>query len=216
MREEHLTVGRTARYFTLGESGEHLREVWFVCHGYGQLAADFLLLLEDLDDGRRLIVAPEGLSRYYTDHTAGTVGASWMTRDHRPAEIADYIGYLDALYEHVFQKADRASVSCVLLGFSQGAATASRWAALGRGTVDRLVLWAGMVPPDLDLERNGRPLRDLDLVLVVGTRDEVVTDQQLTREANRLTENSIGYRLLRFDGGHRLDAATLRTLAGIS
>ena len=38
-RELHLTVPRTARYWTLGEPGPGLRQVWIACHGYGQLAA---------------------------------------------------------------------------------------------------------------------------------------------------------------------------------
>ena len=41
MQEHHLSVERTARYYTLG-SLDGPRDVWFVCHGYGQLAARFL------------------------------------------------------------------------------------------------------------------------------------------------------------------------------
>ena len=36
--EHHLEVSRTARYWVLGEGTAAPREVWFVLHGYGQLA----------------------------------------------------------------------------------------------------------------------------------------------------------------------------------
>src|SRR5437867_9781706 len=65
LKEHHIGVSRTARYFTLGDSSREVGEVWFVCHGYGQLAARFLEKLRVLDDGRRYLVAPEGLSRFY-------------------------------------------------------------------------------------------------------------------------------------------------------
>jgi len=67
MREHHLIVPRSARYFTLGELGPGTRDVWFVCHGYGQLAGRFLRQFEPLMDGTRFVVAPEGLSRFYLE-----------------------------------------------------------------------------------------------------------------------------------------------------
>src|SRR5256885_15342195 len=62
MHEHHIGVSRTARYFTLGERLRGAAEAWFVCHGYGQPAARFLEKLRVVDDGRRPLVAPEGLS----------------------------------------------------------------------------------------------------------------------------------------------------------
>src|SRR5919202_1046254 len=103
MREHHITVTRTARYVTLGDVHEALRQVWFVCHGYEQLPARFRQPSEDLAEGPRLIVAPEALSRFYVESGAGTrhadvpVGATWMTREDRLSEIADYVSYLDGL-----------------------------------------------------------------------------------------------------------------------
>src|SRR6266550_3439645 len=130
--EHHLSVARTARYYTLGEPGA--TEVWFVCHGYGQLAGRFLRRFEPIADGSRLVVAPEGLNRFYVgsgEHRDQPVGATWMTREDRLNEIADYVKYLDAVYADVFGgKPTAARVRA--LGFSQGAATASRWVARAR------------------------------------------------------------------------------------
>ena len=39
----------------------------------------------------------------------------------------------------------------VLLGFSQGAATAARWYFMRSKQIDHLVMWASVFPPDLEL-----------------------------------------------------------------
>ena len=98
MREHSIKVRRSARYYTLGPDDERaVRDVWFVLHGYGQLAAQFIGIFEALNDGTRLIVAPEALNRFYVAgvETAPAaergVGATWMTREDRLNEIDDYV-----------------------------------------------------------------------------------------------------------------------------
>ncbi len=213
MQEHRVHVPRTARYFTLGAGGADARQVWFVCHGYGRLAHEFLREFHVLDDGTRLLVAPEGLSRFYTDHARQLVGASWMTREDRLAEITDYVKYLDAVHEHVFRSIQRSLVSVVVLGFSQGAAAAARWIALGRAVADRLVLWGEVPPADLDLEFAWAKLRDARLTIVVGNEDQYVDTSQLLKVEARLLEHEIPYETIMFDGGHRLDGSVLQSLA---
>ncbi|HEY6159391.1 MAG TPA: hypothetical protein VIV88_18240 [Gemmatimonadales bacterium] len=214
MQEHRVTVARSARYFTLG--GTEPREVWFACHGYGQLAARFLEKLRALDDGRRRLVAPEGLSRFYLSEraTERRVGASWMTREDRLAEIADYLGYLDAVYDDVFARCDRARVTVHALGFSQGAATVSRWTAMGKARIDRVVLWGGEFPPDLDLTRSdfAERLRAARLTLVYGRSDEYITPKVLAAVTERLEAHTIPYRAMPFDGGHELPDDVLKDL----
>ncbi len=211
MEEHYVAARRTARYYTLDPAGE-AREVWFVLHGYGQLAAFFLRHFEAIDDGHRLVVAPEGLSRFYLPGHQ-RIGASWMTKEDRLTEIDDYLAYLDALYDRVFETLDPSRVSVHVLGFSQGAATASRWTALGRVEADRLILWAGQLAHDLDLAAHAETLRRLNLTLVVGTEDEFVTPERLAGLEAILIEHSIPYRLRPFKGDHRLDIETLKLLA---
>ena len=219
MREHHITVSKTARYFTLGDASKSPRQVWFVCHGYGQLAARFLRHFEGLDDGQRLIVAPEALSRFYLDgtspgsHVDRRVGATWMTREDRLGEINDYVNYLDALYAHICGRVNRADVEVHALGFSQGVATVCRWVATGSATVDHLTVWAGFVPPDLDLEASQERFQSLRLLVVAGTRDEYAAPEQVAEHEARLRSHRIACRLVTFDGGHHLDGDVLRQLA---
>ncbi len=213
MRQHHLTINRKVRYATLGEASDRLRQVWFVCHGYGGLAHRFLEPFSALDDGSRLLVAPEGLSRYYVDHAARRVGASWMTAEDRLTDIADYVAYLDQLCDVMLGGIDRTAIQLCVLGFSQGAATVSRWTALGKADVDRLILWAGLVPPDLDLEVHGRRLRTARLTLVAGEADPAVRAATIEKTEARLREAEIPYEVVRFPGGHELDRDVLERLA---
>jgi len=211
MQEHVLATPRTARYYTLG-SPEGAADVWFVCHGYGQLASRFLERFRALESERRCIVAPEGLSRFYLTENPSErrVGASWMTREDRLHEIDDYVRYLDTLHTHVVPGNARVTA----LGFSQGTATVCRWAAFGAARIDRLLVWGGEVPPDLDLgdARVSVRLRGLSLTLVFGTKDQFFTPKIVATTESRLKQHKVDYERIQFDGGHEIDEATLRSL----
>jgi predicted esterase len=214
----HLRITRTARYETLGADHGSVSEVWFVVHGYGQLAADFIRPFEALNDGSRLIVAPEALNRFYlvaVDVPAAErpVGATWMTREDRENEIADYVAYLDALSTQLLAAVRQSAthVRVTLLGFSQGTATAARWLAQGGIQPDRLVLWGGFLPPDTQLD--SPRLRGPSLHMVIGSRDRFVNDDRLAAEEQRLASGKLPYRLLRYEGGHGVTRERLTELA---
>ena len=217
LSEHHLPVSRTARYVMLGGTGEATREVWLVCHGYGQRAARFARGFESIASETRRIVAPEALSRFYLDppggvtHGTARVGASWMTREDRQAEINDYVEYLDALWRQVRPMA--AGARLVAFGFSQGASTAARWAVLGSAAPSLLVLWGGSVPRDLLADQSLARLRAIPLVIVTGRDDRFAPDAVVEEEERVLRSSGLEPRVIRFDGGHTLDATVLRSLA---
>jgi len=202
MNEHHVSVPRTARFFTLGDEHGAQDDVWFVLHGYGQLAGRFLRHFTALDDGSRRIVAPEGLSRFYLETGRNdNIGASWMTREDRLAEIADYVRYLEAVYALVGAGVARA---VTVFGFSQGTATAARWLAQGGARAQRLILWGGEIPPDLDLATARERWSGTTLTLVAGSTDRFITPKVLARDEARLQEHGIAYRVERFEGGHEI------------
>lgn len=211
MEEHFIRVPRTARYHVLG-SVEAAPELWIVLHGYGQLARYFLNAFEGLEEGRA-IVAPEGLSRFYLDTDHSRVGATWMTREDRMHEIEDQISYLDALVAELTKQAmPGATVNA--LGFSQGVATASRWALRGKTELNRLVLWAGSIPPELDREAL-RALQQVTVDLVLGDKDEYAEPSDLEVGARRLESAGIPHRKHLYSGTHRLEPVLLgRLLSG--
>ena len=122
-----LLVPKTARYYTLGAAPYITKTVWFVLHGYGQAAEYFIRHFSDLDLGMNVVIAPEGLSRFYVNGLTGRVGASWMTKEDREDEIKDQCEYLNAVAMDAGIDLQNPKQKIVLLGFSQGTATTVRW-----------------------------------------------------------------------------------------
>jgi predicted esterase len=217
----HLRVERTARYFTLGGGSGAPKTIWFVLHGYGQLAGQFVRYFADLADADTLIVAPEAMNRFYlvsVDKAPAherAVGATWMTREDRESEIADYVEYLDALYEDIARKnGSEPPTSVNVIGFSQGAATATRWLTHGRARVDRLILWGGLLPPDVELAQ-GRAPRGVPLTFIIGNRDHYVTAEMVSNETARLSGLHVPYQLIEFDGGHVISRSVFPQLRAL-
>ena len=216
--EHHLTVKRTARYCTLGDMHAPASDVWIVCHGFAQLARTFIEEFRPMDRPGRLIVAPEALNRFYLNRDGGRagararVGATWMTREDRLAEIDDYVRYLDELHRELVERRGPDG-RVTVLGFSQGTATVARWLVHGSAKIDRLVLWAGLLPPEIDLAGPARErLASSDLHLVHGTRDEMLKRARRRSRRSRLTRAGVRFTVLQFEGGHRLDRDTLARL----
>ncbi len=215
-----MSVTKTARYYTFGDMEAEIEEVWFVCHGYSQLAERFIKYFEALNDGKTLVVAPEALSLFYLNRFAAEkgegrkVGATWMTRENREGEIGDYVNYLETLCDHVFEQVDRSKVRLTAMGFSQGAATVSRWAAQTSHSLDNLILWAGGLPPDMDLEKTRIKFLEPEFHIVVGEHDELIRPPALVEQEARLAHYAIPYRLTKFDGGHHMSQKVLKQIAG--
>jgi predicted esterase len=214
--ERHLKVPKSARYATMGSWDGDLSEVWFVCHGQGQLAARFLSRFLPIERDDRLFIAPEALSRYYLSahvtgpHQAGTpVGATWMTSEDRESEIEDYVSYLDLLHDEVFSVVDRAKVKLWVLGFSQGVATAARWVVRGKVEPDRFILCAGVLPAELSAADAARLVKRSPLTIAFGTMDEFANPELVFAQKGRLEELGVSNRLIRFEGGHEITAELL-------
>src|SRR5579862_113588 len=138
IQENHITVQKTARYYTLGEMDGNTKQVWIVLHGFRQNAAGFLQDFQPLLKPGIFFIAPEGLNRFYLDGYAGKVGATWMTKEDRLNEIKDYIHYLDSLYRHFNLVSFKGVITA--LGFSQGASTLTRWVNAGNCKIDNAIV----------------------------------------------------------------------------
>ena len=220
----HISVAKTARYYQIGAANPLVRDLWIVCHGFGQLAVDFAIPFQPLEDDSRLIVVPEALSRFYLDtrpgHSAQSkVGALWLTREDREVEITDIVSYLDALYERILEElashgVARNQIRVHALGFSQGGPAVSRWAARGSAVVDQLVPWAHAIPQDVNLRALGERRPGLIIDVVYGTRDRFIGEDAIEEQRAVLESSGVPYRMHSFSGGHSLNLVTLRHLMG--
>ncbi len=216
---------KTARYVVLGDEEGPVREVWLAVHGYGQLGEYFARHFRAIAQPGRLVVVPEAPSRFYADDESGRysrVGASWMTRELREHDVADTVRFLDDVLVAATARADvdLRTVPLAGVGFSQGTSVLVRWLALSplarqrAARVQRLVLWGGGMPHDLDLAPEHDWLHTADLTLVAGDRDAIATPARVMEQEARLTAAGIPHLTVSFSGEHRMNERVLAGLGG--
>jgi predicted esterase len=214
INEYHFITKRTARFYVASQV-ESPKILLIALHGYMQLAKDFVRHLFDslTEDQQKevMILAPEALSRSYVSGSYGKVGASWMTKEDRINEIKDYIAYLNELVKAHLRKVSPEKI--IVLGFSQGGATACRWLCEAGIKVDNLVLWGSYFPDDLIFEN--LTLNAGKIWIVRGDKDPYHNqnqDQKMKEVIEALKLNSHFYI---FDGGHSIPGKVFREFMDI-
>ena len=203
IQEFGISVSKKMRYYTLGNA-KKADTLLIALHGFGQLSKFFIKKFEFLPENY-LILAPEGMHRFYLQGNSGRVGASWMTKEARELDIEENTIALKTLLEKI--KNEKQFSKIILLGFSQGGATAARWYFSDAEQFDHLILWASVFPPDLEkpaLETNSKNY------FVLGNQDEFYSEPQQLSEIAAYKE--IGFKTINFKGKHDIHQATLSEL----
>jgi predicted esterase len=206
----YLKVQKTARIATSGDLTS-ASNIWLVAHGYGQLSTYFIQKFKSLNQHDHFVIVPEGLHRYYLNGFSGKVGASWMTKEDREKDIEDYCNYLDSVYEHfILKNSDRKRINA--LGFSQGGATISRWAANTKYPLDNLIIWGSVIPPDMNWQQDLEKLKRLHWIYVAGSHDEFLSSEQQEEQLQILKKNGIQPDTIFYEGKHDLQEDALHLL----
>lgn len=202
---EEFKSEKTFRYAKQGDISK-AHTILYVLHGYGQLAEYFIRKFSSLGTGY-FVIAPEGMHRFYLNGTSGRVGASWMTKEARETDISDNMHWLNELNCRIDNKSEK--LRKVILGFSQGGATAARWFYKGDIQADQLIMWASVFPPDLNLKQeisdNQKPG-----IFVVGTQDPYFSEDD--RSAALVFFEQQGFTTISFEGMHDIDPKTLNDI----
>jgi len=204
-----VEVPRTGRYFSLNSVQQTTKNIWIVFHGYGQLAEYFIKHFEDLEADENFVIAVEGLSRFYVDGLTGRVGASWMTKEDREEEIKDQSSYINAVLVDAGVGTKDDSYRFVVLGFSQGTATAVRWFVNNRIRPSQLVLWAGSFPHDVDTLKKRDIFQGLPVHFVYGNEDQFLRDVNIEEKTSGLKKMGMKLKVWPFEGKHAMDKPTL-------
>lgn len=217
MKEQEVRITYKARYYTQGEIKASTKKIWFVLHGYGQLAKFFIKKFNVLSHAGIYVIAPEGLSKFYLEDVTSRarsgnnrVGATWMTRENRMADIENYITYLNTVYKNEVPESFPGEIT--ILGFSQGAATATRWAIEGNIIFHQLILWAGVLPPDMNFAKAQEILTDKKLIEVFGKSDPYLNEERLKEVTSLHARLNINPQLIEFEGGHEINENVLTRL----
>ena len=213
MHLHHFKTTKTARVFTNTSSFESIEYVWVALHGYGQLASFFSQKFEVLESSKHLVIVPEAQSRFYLNGVGlfdKRVGATWMTKEDRETDIADYVQYLNELKQS-FEKKLPKQVKWVVFGFSQGAATACRWIQMGNVNPDHLVLYAGIFPPDLNVTAfESKAFKSWQLR---GDKDEFWNNRAKKENNSILEKFNLKPEWITFNGKHKVYPEVLKDLS---
>ena len=133
-----------------------------------------------------------------------------MTRENRLMDIDNYLTFLNTVYQ---TEVGSHSIPVTLLGFSQGAATASRWAVQSNIKYERLILWSGIFPDDMDFEKSKEVLKTKQVVQVYGRKDPFLNDARIGEMKGLAEKLGVNTPPIVFDGGHEFHDPTLLSLA---
>lgn len=210
MSQSHnIRVNRSARVYTHGKWSDTTEKIWLVAHGYGQLAAYFIKHFEVLDPNKHFVIAPEALSRAYLDGMTGRVGASWMTSEMREEEIGDYLAYLSAVIEEIVPQNYLDHCDLIGFGFSQGAATISRWVHQNNYKCTAMVLWGGAPAKELFSVNS---FCNLKIVFAIGSEDAYIKASGLKRLKEQVKEIGWSSEFHTYQGGHHLSSELISSL----
>jgi predicted esterase len=177
-------------------------KLFYVLHGYGQLAKFFIRKFSPALEKGYTIVAPEGLHRFYLEGTSGRVGASWMTKENREQDIQNYLKYLDAV--HAKLTAEKEWEEIVVLGFSQGVATAFRWLAESDIKPSKFLICSGLVPPDVDLNIKKDIFDPIKMSYFSGVNDPYRTEDSVKEFYDAVASSKLEMELVNFEGIHEV------------
>lgn len=208
----NIVTEKTARYYSLGSFND-VNQLWICLHGYAHRAEVFIENFRPILSEGVLIIAPEGLSRFYTKGFGGTVGASWMTREDREHEIIDYMQYICRVYSEVIDSCDNQPRKVILFGFSQGVPAILRVIANNKLKVDEVVMWSGDIPRDLDFDGYTSNTLGTRNWLFYSKSDPIVRQEIYAESESLLRTHSVEYEVINFAGGHEIPAHILQDLA---
>lgn len=211
MQHHKFPVERTGHVYTIGNNIDNAKHIWFVFHGYGQLASRIIKKFDGLDMDNHFVIALEGLSRFYWKGVTGDVAASWMTKQDRLGEIDEYLQYIQKVYNHFDIKNKQAAFHC--LGFSQGTATTWRWIANYKPQMSTYVQWAGTFPPEIDYAGElADYISSFDHYFLYGDEDIYLTSERVTMIESAIAKYKLNPMIKPFKGKHKIYRKVLHQL----
>lgn len=202
----------TKPYETLNNLTDTTKNVWIVFHGIGFLSRFFLRYFDTLEPNENYIIAPQAPSKYYLNGEYKHVGASWLTKENTEQETENLIAYINAVLA-----AEKIPSACSVffLGFSQGVSVAMRYLARTQFSCDKLIVYAGGIPNELEKsDFTYLTKHKTKVISVLGNTDTYLTPERLTAEREKM-ESIFGdaYEHMGFDGGHEIRKEIIHKLA---
>lgn len=205
-----IRTTKTAHCAAWGTPGPKTRYVWICFHGYGQLVKYFIQRFQHLDPEIHYVLAPEGLNRFYFEGLQDRPVATWMTREDRLDEIADYVQYLHILRDKTgWERIPNCKI--IYLGFSQGVTTMHRWMHNVKPKADYLLMWAGGLADDIFAKSSSSYFESIPSWYFIGDKDQYVTQNKIYESQPQFRSFGFNPSIIPYEGDHRIYSEVLDT-----
>ena len=204
VRIEALKITLTA-YYALqapASSSSEPPALLMALHGWGQNCRHFMRNFRSLDKRNIMVVAPQAPHQFYLDAETRKVGFNWLTRYERDQSIADLNQYLFGMLEVIQRQEVFDPRRIFVLGFSQGASVAYRFAASGLVYPAGVIACCADLPADVAERLNevGR----FPVLLAQGRGDDLVPEAKVIAARKAFLDAGFVYEDFVYDGGHRI------------
>ena len=211
LKELSVNISTTARFYLSNEVSKDIKVVWFVFHGYGMQAKNFIADFDSIFDKNTLVVAPEGIHRFYRRGTRNDISANWMTSDLRTSDIKNNIAYLNTVLRKLEEDGLPEDVKIGVIGFSQGGPTSFRWVAQLERAVEMVIAWGTDLPLDvIEQPQSLRKINESNIKLVIGSDDEYISSDKVDDFIIEYSDKGVEFDFHTFEGGHSLHEDTIR------
>ncbi len=199
-----LELQQQTRAYVLVDAPETPRCVILGFHGYAERPAHCLEGLRKAELDSALLVAPMGQHQFY--NREGKVVASWMTKFNREHQVAQILEFARSTLDQIAQQ--HGELPLYVFGFSQGASTAYRVAALSGRPVRHVFSLSGDLPPEVV---EGLPdFPPVAVCILRGDADNVASAEAMQADRARLQAAGWPGEYREFEGGHGYETAAMR------
>lgn len=206
-----LDISFQAPYFKAGSINEQTKNIWFIFHGYGQLADEFAKSFSELISEENCLIFPQGLSRFYLKGIGNKIGANWMTSQDRDIDISNYLSYINQIFEHEVEPYIE-NIKLNILGFSQGGHTASRWIYNSNIAYNKFVLWGSNLAHEIDKKKISESFSHGNNLILTGDQDRFITVDRLKKMKLKYAKIGFNYQTIEYHGGHDIYPEILKKI----
>jgi len=195
----------TNSYSTMNNLSRKTDTIWIVCHGFGQLSKHFIRRFDILNRDKNFIIAPEGISKFYLHNTYDSVGSSWITKENKEVEIKNQKKYFDSLFHSTLSGIDFSKIKINLLGFSQGVDVILRLIYYKKIQFNKLILWAGGFPNELDRSSYSFVNNKIQIFIVIGNKDKFYNKRNIKKYYEKINKIfKVKSNQIIFEGNHEV------------
>lgn len=205
--EKEVSFKTNKTYSTLNTIDKN-QNIWFACHGIGQLSHYFLNNFLNIPKEKNYIIAPQAPSKYYHSTQTKRVGACWLTKENTQIEQHNIFRYFDEILNQ-----EKPVTPNIFMGFSQGVSVMLRYLVYKKLNVNDIVIMSGKIPEELKESDFNFLSKKTKVWLSYGLSDPLLNNKLIDIEINK-SRQLFGKRLniIAFDGKHEIDQELILNL----